>query len=187
MVVKRAHEHLPRIVPALDIPAVEQVQVAVARQVGEAVVVMVHLQLHVFGIQQDTRRNFIVDIPTARGVYLRHEFGVQVEVHGNRVLLLRLEELHVYLPCYRLVAVDNRGGAFAHLYGFHPRPRDILHAERLRQSAHVGRVLRQQLHIGAAQSEQPNLLRACGGVGIRHIHRRTGLETLRQVAARRLA
>ena len=170
MVIERAHEHLPRIVAALDIPAVEQVQVAVARQVGEAIVVMVHLQLHVFGIQQDTRRNFVVDIPTARGVYLRHQFGVQVEVYGNRVLLLGLEELHVYLPCYRFVAVDNRGGAFADLYGFHPRTRDILHAERLRQSSHIGGVLRQQLHIGAAQPEQSNLLRACGSIGIRHIH-----------------
>ncbi len=126
----------------------------------------------------------VVDVPAACGIEFGVQGGVEHQVDGNGVGGLRLEVLHIDLPRDGLVAVDDGRGAFADLYGFHPWSGDILQAEGLRQSADVGCVLCEQLHIGAAESEQTYLFGSCGGIGVRHIHRGTGLETFREVAAR---
>ena len=120
-------------------------------------------------------------IPAAGQVRLGMKIGVEHQINRYRLLRLRLEILDVDLSGDRFVAVDDRRGAFADLHGVHPRTRNILHTEGLRQSAHGRRVLRQQLHIRAAQAEHLDLLGTCGGVGIRHIHRGGCLKALAQV------
>ena len=104
-------------------------------------------------------------------------------VERNRILLLWLEVLHIDLSCDSLIAIENGGGAFAHLNGLHPWTRDIFHTKRLCQSADIGCVLCEELHIGAAQAEQTNLFCTCSGIGVCHIHRGTRFKTLREVAA----
>ena len=143
---------------------------------------MIQFERHILCMEQETGGHFVVQIPTARSVQLSMCLGADHRIERDRVLRLRLEVLYIDLPSDSFVAIEHRGSTLAHLYGFHPWSRDILHTEGLCQSADIRGVLGEHLHIGAAQSEQTDLLSTCSCIGVRHIHTGTGLKTLAQIA-----
>ena len=143
---------------------------------------MIQFERHVLCMEQETGGHFVVQIPTARCIQLSMCLGADHRIERDRVLCLWFEVLHIDLSRDGLVAIEHRGSTLAHLYGFHPWSRDILHTEGLCQSADIRGVLGEHLHIGAAQSEQTDLLSTCSCIGVRHIYTGAGLKTLTQIA-----
>ena len=151
-VIKSAHEELSGVIARLDIPTVEQIHIRVFWHIKEAIVVVVEFQGHVLCVKQDTCGHFVVQVPTARSIDLSMSLGANHRIESNGVLRLWFEVLHVDLSCDSLIAIEDGGGAFAHLNGFHPWTRYILHAKRLCQSADIRGILGEHLYIGAAKS-----------------------------------
>ena len=123
------------------------------------------------------------DLPTAHEVRFCHQFGVEHEVERERVLQLGFEQFDVDLPGGGFVAVHDGRGAFAHLDGLHPRSGDIFESEVLRESAYGRGVLLDELNVGAAETEQSNLLGSGSGIGVGHIDRGIGLKRFGEVTA----
>ena len=96
---------------------------------------------------------------------------------------MRLQIFHVDLSGGGFVAVDDRCGAFRHLYALHPRSGNIFHAVIRGQTANAGCVFAQHLYVVARQAEHFYLFGAGGGVAVSHIDRGVGFETFRQIAA----
>ena len=67
--------------------------------------------------------------------------GTDHGVERDGILRLWFKVFHIDLSGNGFVAIEDRGGSFAHLYGFHPWTRYIFHAKGLCQSADVGGVL----------------------------------------------
>lgn len=125
------------------------------------------------------------DLPTAHDIRFRHEFGIDHKIDRERILQLWAQEFDIDLTGSGFIAVDDGGCTFAHLDGAHPRTGDIFQSESLCESSHGGCVLLKELDVGAAETEQTDLLGAGSSIGIRHIDRSVGFEGFGEVTARR--
>ena len=125
------------------------------------------------------------DLPTAHDIRFHHEFAIDHKIDRERILQLWAQEFDIDLTGSGFIAVDDGGCTFAHLDGAHPRTGYILETKGLRQTAYGGCVLLEELDVGAAETEQTDLLGAGSSIGIRHIDRSVGLEGFGEVTARR--
>ena len=199
-VVESAHKSLEGIVVVVVEPSVRHIHVLHFRHVGEGIVVAVHRHITAAVMGQNTRVERLMVVlairvlvlfegylPAAHDIRFAHHLAVEHQVDRQRVLYLWLEQFDVDLAGGRFVAVDDGGGTFADLNTAHPRSGDVLQTKGLREPSHSGRVLLDELDIGAAQAQQPDLLGAGRGVGVRYIDRGAGLERFTEVTARRTA
>ena len=200
-VIESAHKSLEGIVVVVVEPSVRHIHVLHFRHVGEGIVVAVHRHITAAVMGQDTRVERLMVaglairvlvffegyLPAAHDIRFAHHFAVEHQVDRQRVLYLWLEQFDVDLTGGRFVAVDDGGGTFADLDTAHPRTWDILQPKTLRQSAYCRRVLLDELHVCAAQAQQPDLLGAGRRIGIGYIDRGAGLERFTEVTARRAA
>ena len=120
--------------------------------------IVIQLQGHVLSMEQHTCRYLVIQIPTTTSIHLSMSLGADHSVQGNRILCLWFEILHIDLSCNGLITIQHRRRTLAHLNSLHPWTRDILHTKSLCQTTDVWGVLRQHLHIGSTQAQQPDLL-----------------------------
>ena len=122
-----------------------------------------------------------VEVGVGVGNEAGHRIDVNAEVGAG--VFLRLQILHIDLPGHGLIAVFHRRVAFRHLYALHPIAWYV--AELVGQGgAPVGGLrLGEELHVGATQAEELDLLGACGGVAVVHVDAGIGDEALAKVTA----
>ena len=92
---------------------------------------MVEFERHVLRMEKYARRDFVVDIPTARSVQLRMCLSANHRIECDGVLCLRFEILHIDLSRNGFVTIEHGGCAFANLNSLHPWTGDILHTKGL--------------------------------------------------------
>ena len=158
------------------------VQLPLLGHVHEAVSVGIVVAPAVVVVQQGRGREAVVEVQRRVGVEFVLEPGVEVGVGAYAIGGLRLAVLYVDLSRGGLVAVLHARSSLRHLYRLHPRAWHIAQGIGQGGPTQVGHILGEELHVGAAQAEQLDLLGARGCIGVAHIDRRIGGERLSQVA-----
>ena len=177
---------MEEVAVAFPFPAVLQVVLLHVGLVEKAVVVLVVVSPVVLIVEEKFGAEVGVEVDVAIGICLEAAECVAVEIEGHALLVVGLQILNVNLSRDALVAVAHRGGSFRHLYALHPRSRHIVEGIGGGCPTEVGQVLGEHLHVGAAQSQEFDLFGTRGGIGVVHVHRWVGGETLAQIAACRL-
>ena len=170
-------------------PAVAQVELELARIVHEAVHIMVHrLEIAVrMAEEHGAPFAFIVQLQGTDDIEVRLGIVHHGRLHIERFLVGGFAVLQVDLARHRFHAVDDRRDAFGDLDAFQPLPGHVIEPEGSGQAPHRRAVLIQHLRVDAVLAQEPDLARACDGVGVADRHARGVFETLRQVAAGHLA
>ena len=81
-----------------------------------------------------------------------------------------------------LVTISDRGSSLGNLNSVHPSAGHIVQAESGRQTTEIGDDFCHHLGVDTTQSKQLDLLGACDGIAVVHIHRSIVLETARKGA-----
>ena len=165
-------------------PAVPYVVLLHLRNIGKAVIVAVVGFGFVFVMRQQRSAPTLGEFHRGVRIGFVTVGGAAEKIDGEPVGFgqLRLLELHIDLPGDGLVAVFDGCAALAHLYALHPRAGHIAQPVRSGHSPKVGNVFRHHLYVSAGQPQQFDLLGARSGIGIGHVHRGVGYETLSEVA-----
>ena len=166
------------VIVALPLPAVLQVPLAYIRLVLETVLVHVVMTELVLIVCQDLGAQLVVQMDVGISIDLQTTLRITKQVDSHALVVIGLQVFDVNLTGDTLVAVTDRRRTFRHLNAVHPRAGNIVQRVRRCGPTEVGQILGQHLNIGAAQSQQLNLLGTCGGVAVVHIDRGVGSETL---------
>ena len=160
-------EHIVRTLP---LPAVLQVPLAHVGLIEESIIVYVVMAEVILIMRQHFRTQLIVQMDVGIDIGLQAAHGVAVEVYRQALIVIGLQVFDVNLARNTLITVADRRRALRHLYAVHPGSRDIVECKRSCRPTEVRQVLGQHLHVGAAQSQEFNLLGTCGSVTIIHVN-----------------